>query len=113
MAPTRFRLRPWGSFVALFILAAACDDGAEELRLFVGPQLVPCVGVGPMECLQVRQSPDEEWQLFYDSIEGFDFEPGYLYELRVERHEVSPVPADGSSYRYVLIRVVRKEPAGS
>jgi hypothetical protein len=89
---------------------SSCSD-AEVLTLFVGPEEVECFGVGPRTCLQVRESPDEPWRNFFDSIQGFDFEPGFLYELVVEKRPVSPVEADGSSYRYRLLRVVSKAPA--
>jgi heat shock protein HslJ len=80
----------------------------EEKTLFVGPEKVDCVGVGPMECFQVKEDPDGEWQLFYDQIEGFEWEPGYTYELRVAVHQVENPPADASSLRYELIEVVDK-----
>jgi heat shock protein HslJ len=79
-----------------------------EKTLYVGPEKVDCVGVGPMECFQVKENPDGEWQNFYDQIEGFDWEPGYTYEIRVAVHQVENPPADGSSLRYELIEVVDK-----
>jgi heat shock protein HslJ len=61
-----------------------------------------------MECYQVKEDPDAEWQLFYDQIEGFEWEPGYTYELRVAVHQVENPPADASSLSYELIEVVDK-----
>ncbi len=80
----------------------------EEKILFVGPEKAECVGVGPMECYLVKEEPDDEWQYFYDQIEGFEWEPGYTYELRVAVHPVENPPADASSLRYELIEVVDK-----
>jgi len=76
---------------ALWILAltgiTACSDlfGPKErvVVMDIAPQQVLCVGVGPMQCLSVRQHPDTVWTLFYDGIEGFSFEPGYQYTIRV------------------------------
>ena len=82
----------------------------EEVRMFVGPEKVPCEGAGPMECLQVKYSPEDEWQLFYNTIEGFQWEPGFFYELRVNVYQVENPPADGSSLRYELVEVVSKIP---
>jgi len=84
---------------------------SKEITLYVGPELVPCEGEGPMECLQVKESPDAEWGLFYDQIEGFDWEPGFVYELRVKVSPVDNPPAGGSSLRYELVEQVSKEPA--
>ena len=43
---------------------------------------------------------------------GFEFEPGFFYELRVAAYRVGPVPTDGSSRRYVLREIVSKTPEG-
>ena len=80
----------------------------EEKTIFVGPNKVECVGVGPRECYLVRENPEDEWLYFYDHIEGFEWEPGYTYELRVTVHQVEDPPADASSLRYELIEVVDK-----
>jgi len=57
---------------------------------------------------QIKEDPNGEWQNFYDQIEGFEWEPGYTYELRVAVHQVENPPADASSLRYELIEVVDK-----
>ena len=65
---------------------AAPQDAApagEEVTLYVGPELVDCVGVGPMKCMLVKENPEDDYKYFYSQIEGFEFEPGYTYELRV------------------------------
>jgi hypothetical protein len=118
--PARRSLR---SLLTLAALAGACGGGPTEqtagvlahapklVTLEVAPARVPCVGVGPRECLQVRSAGDAPWQLFYDHIEGFAFEPGYRYVLRVETHRVANPPADGSSRAYRLLSIVSRMPA--
>ncbi len=83
-----------------------------EKTLYIGPVLRDCVAVGPMKCLMVREDPNAPWQNFYSPIEGFTFEPGYTYTIRVRVNDVpTPVPADASSKKYTLIEVVSKTPA--
>lgn len=77
------------------------------LTFMVGPEYVDCVGVGPMKCLMVND------QYFYDEIVGFDFEVGYEYELLVARSELDNVPADASSYTYLLIDILNKTKVAS
>ena len=89
---------------------AAASAGIEK-TLFIAPERKPCTGVAPMECLQVRESPDLAWQYFYSEIEGFTFEPGFDYELRVREEKVANPPADGSSLRWTLVKVVSKRAA--
>lgn len=62
-----------------------------------------------MKCLLVRESADGEWAKFYDPIEGFQYEQGYLYELRVEVTKRAEPLADESSLGYRLVRVVSKQ----
>ncbi len=89
----------------------ASANAAREATLYVGPELVDCVGVGPMKCMLVKENPDAEYQFFYSQIEGFAFEPGYTYELRVRIEPVANAPADAASLKYTLIEVMSKEPA--
>ncbi len=62
-----------------------------------------------MECLQIREDKEAPWTLFYDSIEGFEPEPGIAYRLRVKEFDVENPPADASSKRWVLDMVVEQE----
>lgn len=86
------------------------EGGGVEKTVYVGPTLVDCVGVAPQQCLQVKESPDEAYRLHYDPIEGFDYEEGYEYELRVREETVENPPADASAVRWVLIEVVSQTP---
>jgi hypothetical protein len=72
---------------------------------------VPCVGEGARECLQVRERSDAPWQLFYDYIEGFAYEPGFRYVLRIAERPIPNPPADASSAAYRLLRVISRTPA--
>ncbi|SQJ22294.1 Uncharacterised protein [Serratia rubidaea] len=90
--------------------ASAPAAGKNE-TLYVNSRLVDCVGVAPMKCMQVRQSPDAQWELFYTQIEGFEFTPGYRYKLQVNVSELDNVPADASSLRYVLVKQLEKTKA--
>ncbi|AGH80900.1 hypothetical protein PCNPT3_04790 [Psychromonas sp. CNPT3] len=71
----------------------------------VGAHKVACFGVGPMQCLVVDDL------LFYSKIQGFNFEEGYNYQLKIKRITVFTqytVPADASLYEYHLIKVLSK-----
>ncbi|KML47099.1 hypothetical protein VL15_33295 [Burkholderia cepacia] len=92
--------------------AARPADGRPVTRtVYVAPQSARCTGVAPMECLQVRSSPSEPWSLWYAGIEGFAYQPGYLYTLEIDEYPVVQPPADGSSIRWVLKRVVERRQA--
>ena len=74
--------------------------------LYVDSKLVDCVGVSPQQCMLVREDTDSDWQMFYDKIEGFDFQEGMQYKLKVMVTNVENPPADSSSLKYTLIEVL-------
>lgn len=93
-----------------FSSAMTSDLNSDTVTYWINSYRVPCVGVAPMNCLQVRKETSGQWQTFYSSIIGFDHEPGYLYRVRVleERLDPSQVPADAGSIRYTLVSVEEK-----
>lgn len=86
------------------------DAGGEVVRMWIEPDLVPCEGVAPMECMEVSYTEDGEPQLFYDQIDGFTFSPGTAYVIDVRVTEVENPPADASSLSYELVEVVSEDP---
>ncbi|MGF1460237.1 MAG: DUF4377 domain-containing protein [Leptolyngbyaceae cyanobacterium] len=88
-------------------------DEVEIVTLYVGPEKTDCVGVGPQECLQVRYDPEDEYELFYSSIDGFMYEPGYDYELIVQKTPVENPPADASAIEWTLVDIVSQTPAAT
>ena len=89
------------------------DMPGRIVTAFVGPELVDCVGVAPQQCLQYKTNPDDDYSLFYDSIDGFTFEPGYEYELSVLVEPVQNPPADASALKYTLVEIISKTPAAA
>jgi hypothetical protein len=89
-----------------FACGGEASRGGEILEVTIGPELAPCVGLAPRTCMVV------DGELFYDPIEGLDYEPGYRYRIRMEQYEAWPdreePSADASKYAYRLIEVIEK-----
>ena len=97
--------------VLLFISCSSDDDGMETLNLRVNYFTLPCVGSFPTDCLQVQEGNEiggSSWFNFFGSIEGFEFEPGFVYDLQIEKTRIENPPADGLSFSYRLVRIVSK-----
>ncbi|WP_339879260.1 DUF4377 domain-containing protein [uncultured Algoriphagus sp.] len=96
-------------------VATSCEKEGETQTetWWINSVRVDCVGVGPMTCYQIQKGEklgDEEWQLFYSSIKGFDYEPGHIYRIKVKiTDKEAPVPADASSKNYELEEILSKE----
>lgn len=84
-------------------------EGRERIVMVAG-QRAPCTGVAPTLCLQVRTQPGAAWQLHHGEIEGFDWQVGVEYVIRVREVAVANPPADGSSLRWVLEEVLERSP---
>ncbi|MGY5151803.1 MAG: DUF4377 domain-containing protein [Candidatus Nitrosopumilus sp. bin_6a] len=83
-----------------------CNALSETKILYVDSKLVDCVGVGPQQCMSIRENPNSDWQMFYDKIDGFDFQEGTQYKLEVMISNVENPPADSSSLKYTLIEIL-------
>ena len=101
----------------LFIMVSCATHKANksnEYIYWVNSAKVPCEGVGAMQCLKVQKGDTldfENWQFFYSSIDGFDYQPGYIYKLVVHEETIAKekVPADASSIKYTLVKVIEKQ----
>lgn len=101
---------PSMAIVAKFTGGTGLLAPEDQKTLFVGPNLVDCVGVAPQQCMLVRENPEDDWKYFYDQIEGFTYEEGYLHELKVAEETVANPAADSSALRYKLVEVVSQAP---
>src|SRR5262245_55387180 len=74
---------------------------------------VECTGVAEQLCLQVRETSEAAWTNLHDAIVGFDYEPGYVYEIRIKEEAVANPPADASSIRRTLVSILSKTPVSA
>jgi heat shock protein HslJ len=79
-----------------------------EKIIYVDGRTVPCTGVAPQQCLQIKESMKDDWTLLYQGIKGFKHEQGYVYKLRVREEIIANPPADGSSREWVLVDIIEK-----
>lgn len=95
-----------------FLLILACSTKNEEQlkTIYIADHLVDCTGVAEQKCMLTKDSPEGEWTYFYDKIQGFEYEEGFEYEIKVELQQVENPPADAPSIRYILKEVISKVP---
>lgn len=94
-------------FTLSTILFMSCSTSHKTI--YIAPEKRPCTGVGKMDCMLIKTDKGQEnWQFFYNQIEGFDYEEGYEYELLIKETKIDNPPADASSIKYTLVKVVMK-----
>lgn len=86
------------------------DTKGVDMKIIVASETRMGFGVVEQSCFLVKYSPEaSNWQYMYNSIEGFEYEPGYEYVLLVNRLELKNVPQDASRYVYRLKNVLNKQ----
>lgn len=99
-------------FVGILVFFVACASAPKGTVYWVNSYKVDCNGVGPMKCMLIQKGEtllEEQWENFYAQIEGFDYEPGFMYKLLVQEEELENAPADASSLKYTLIEILEKK----
>lgn len=94
-------------FVFCISLFFSCSKDNEK-TFYVADTLVNCTGVSTQKCLQIKENEKDNWKSFYGKIEGFNYEVGYVYKLKVEVSKVENPAADASSIKYILLEVLDK-----
>ncbi|MAZ73431.1 MAG: hypothetical protein CMC70_09825 [Flavobacteriaceae bacterium] len=91
----------------------SCGDSPNEnsntVTYIINSAKVPCEGVGKMQCFQIKKNAtDTSWTNFYGTIEGFDYQQGYIYKISVleEQKDPATVPADASTLSHKLLNVI-------
>ena len=102
----------------ILLICSACASSASiqpEITVTlirVNSYTETCQGLVEQQCLLVQEGSaidSDNWNYFYSEIEGFDYEAGFLYDLEVHiSARPEPIPADASSLRYVLVKVISK-----
>lgn len=80
------------------------------IRFYVANHKASCSGLTLQMCYLMKNSPNGIWQNYYNEIEGFKYEEGYDYEILVNKKVIENPPADGPSFIYKLVNVVKKTP---
>lgn len=96
---------------AVFLIILQCkttSDIPNEKTIMVASQTADCTGVAPMKCLQIKEKESDNWEMMYTNIEGFTYEPGFEYILKIKTEKIDNPPMDGSSVRYILLRQLSK-----
>lgn len=99
--------------IASLLLFFSLNSSADEIiRIRVKETKVSCMGVAPMECLQVKFKRCQKWQNFHSEIKGFNYQEGFRYTLLVNKKKREHVPADASAYTYELVKIVKQKKKG-
>ena len=61
----------------------------KAIEVIIANHRVNCTGVAPQMCYLVKLNEEDEWQNYYNELEGFEYEEGYEYRVKVKVEPVS------------------------
>ena len=98
-------------FIAIICIGCENNMKKKTTTFWVNSAKVDCAGVSQMQCLQIKRSKEGNWENFYQKIEGFTFEPGFIYtiEVTVDSLPTKDIHADASALKYNLVKIHTKE----
>ena len=106
-------------FFCLLILAMGCkkDNNMDKIitMTVASKKVASFTSIAPITSLNVKiEGNSQGWfPLTNQEIQGFEYEEGFEYVLKVSQIHVENPPADGSSIGYVLIEVLSKSKGDS
>lgn len=95
----------------LLCLTVGCNRGEHIETLIIGPYRTECPSFSGSDCYLEFNEENQGWHFFYDVIEGFDFEPGFIWTLKVRVVDIGTEIQDAGRYDYYLMEVISKEEA--
>jgi len=90
--------------------ATSLDEN--ESILYIHEKTVLCDNgeLRGVQCLQSKNNPSDEWQIYYDNIVGFQHVEGFRYKLEVKTRKLShdEIMADASDIETTLIKILEQ-----
>ncbi len=95
-------MKPIYLILMLSFLLSSCQD---EKIFFVADHFGNCED----QCLLVRENENDDWVNFSNAIEGFKYEEGYSYKLKIKVEKLdNSITIDKSNFKYTLLEVLSK-----
>ncbi|WP_075344531.1 DUF4377 domain-containing protein [Tenacibaculum agarivorans] len=101
-------------FSLLSLSSCSSDDHTPTKEVILKVNHYEVIGFGPFLGLyNLIQEEDKfttnEWDIFYNNISGFNYEFGYIYEVKVLVTKIDNPPADSPAYKYELKNIISKQ----
>ena len=89
------------------------EENEEHIEIItLGPYTQRCHGAFfEQDCLMVYNEDSGSWGFLFDGVEGFDFQPGFIYILEVRLEDLGPYIQDVGRYAYHLVKIIVKTQA--
>lgn len=87
---------------------ASCQLLSSDKVIYVNNALVPCREGDSERCLQIKIAEDGSWQAYSGTLEGFEYEKGYFYKLKVSENTTGHSAEGETSPSYTVVDILEK-----
>jgi len=108
---------------ALMVLVLSCekvktvfvsDPPSSEYTMKVNHYRPACMGESEQLCFSIQSEEEgnmgsSSWGLLYEDIMGLDYEPGYIYTIRVRASKIQEEHTSGETRMYEMLKQISKE----
>jgi len=98
------------AFALSFGSLGACAQ--TKKTMFVSDRRVSCTANGFNNCMQIKYTKNGDWEPYYTTIDGFTYEEGYEYKLKVIKYNANSDKSTEPVMRYRLTKIVSKRETG-
>lgn len=91
------------SIPAFLMLITSCAS-----VLYVAPRKAECTESADEYCYLVRTSTEGNWVMLNNAIDGFDYEPGFSYKIKVKKQHIKDPAVIGPRLKYTMTDLIEK-----
>jgi hypothetical protein len=101
--------------IGILFLVIGCDSDSEDseiVNLRINHYQHPATGFVPMLAFLFQEDKSiggDDWLPFYYTIQNFEYELGYVYDIRVMKRRIENPPIDAPGEEYTLLSVISKQ----
>jgi len=95
-------------FSAMLLGCGNEEESSLVKDLYINHYKSECHSFALTLCLQSRAEQTDDWSFFSGAIEGFEYEWGYRYKIKVAVENIDNPPEDSSSVKYTLLEIEEK-----
>ncbi|MBJ7879456.1 META domain-containing protein [Gelidibacter salicanalis] len=87
---------------------ASCEVVPSDKIIYINNTLIACADGASEKCFQIKITEDGAWQAYPGTIEGFEYEEGLFYKLKVSENATDNTSAEAELPSYSLVEVLEK-----
>lgn len=97
--------------ISLVLLSLFLNSCSTKKTIYVSSpgSFMSSEGISKQKPLSIKENIEDNWTLFYDTINGFEYQEGYTYKIEVEVSKKKNTTTNSSNLNYKLVKIIYQE----